>query len=84
MAGPLCLVQEEQQGCGWALQREPRTVELSSEADVQAGGGTDRSYKKHQVLGPFKQFTAVIGPNGAPPYPLPTRPSVLRRLVRHG
>lgn len=24
-----------------------------------------RSYKKRQVLGPFKQFTAVIGPNGA-------------------
>ena len=24
-----------------------------------------KSYKGHQVIGPFKQFTAIIGPNGA-------------------
>ena len=24
-----------------------------------------KSYKGHQVIGPFRKFTAIIGPNGA-------------------
>ena len=24
-----------------------------------------KSYKGHQVVGPFKKFTAIIGPNGS-------------------
>ena len=24
-----------------------------------------KSYKGHQIIGPFKKFTAIIGPNGA-------------------
>lgn len=24
-----------------------------------------KTYKGHQIIGPFRQFTAVIGPNGA-------------------
>lgn len=24
-----------------------------------------KSYKGHQVVGPFKRFTAIIGPNGS-------------------
>jgi structural maintenance of chromosome 1 len=24
-----------------------------------------KSYKGHQIIGPFKKFTAIIGPNGS-------------------
>lgn len=43
-----------------------------SEEESDASGRLERleldnfkSYKGHQVIGPFMKFTAIIGPNGA-------------------
>ena len=52
---------------------------------AQSPPAARRSYAGHQVIGPFKRFTAVIGPNGAyarpAPRAFPPRPPHPRRPV---